>query len=631
MGPRVERPPVRRGRSVPMSIFRAARRAVLAPVLATAAAVGVACGAGAFPGVPAPVAAAAVPHATVAFKASLPAGPAYAGDAGDPDVLESGGVYYAFTTGTALGNHIQALVDTTGSPESGWHSYTGLPYGSTALPTTPAWEEPNTQTSPGVFDYGGHWVMFYDAAQAGHATGTGYDCLSVATAASITPTAPVFTDGSAGPLLCQTNLGGAIDPSPFIDPATGMPWLVWKSNDGGSAQPGRIWAEELDSAGTGFYPGSAPTEIFYNDTTAFPWEATVEDPSMVYVNGQFDLLFSGGIYTSASYAEGYAVCTTPIGPCAQTDANPIVSSYGTVAGPGGGSWFQDSAGNYWLDYAAWTAGCTSYACGGARRLFVTPIDFGTSTSSGISFPAVGVAGAVGGGGYWVSAADGGIFSYGTAKFYGSTGAMSLNAPVVGMRPTPDGKGYWLVASDGGIFTFGDAQFFGSTGAMHLNAPIVGMAATPDGKGYWLVASDGGIFSFGDASFYGSTGSRHLNAPVVGMATTPSGAGYWLVASDGGIFSFGDATFYGSTGSLHLRAPVVGMGAVPQGGGYWLVAADGGIFTFGSAGFFGSAGSLALNAPVVSMAPTPDGKGYTLAASDGGIFTYGDAKFYGSPA
>ena len=149
-------------------------------------------------------------------------------------------------------------------------------------------------------------------------------------------------------------MGGAIDPSPFIDPATGMPWLIWKSNDGGSSQPARIWSEELNSTGTGFYPGSAPTQIFYNNTASFPWETTVEDPSIVPVNGQFDLLFSGGIYTSSSYAEGYAVCTSPIGPCTQTDPSPILSSYGSVAGPGGGSWFQDASGNYWLDYAAWT-------------------------------------------------------------------------------------------------------------------------------------------------------------------------------------------------------------------------------------------------------------------------------------
>jgi len=86
-----------------------------------------------------------------------------------------------------------------------------------------------------------------------------------------------------------------------------------------------------------------------------------------------------------------------------------------------------------------------------------------------------------------------------------------------MAATPDGGGYWLVASDGGLFSYGDAGFYGSAGAIHLNKPIVGMAATPDGGGYWLVASDGGLFSYGDAGFYGSHGSATLNAPIVGIA------------------------------------------------------------------------------------------------------------------
>jgi N-acetylmuramoyl-L-alanine amidase len=97
-----------------------------------------------------------------------------------------------------------------------------------------------------------------------------------------------------------------------------------------------------------------------------------------------------------------------------------------------------------------------------------------------------------------------------------------------MASSPTGKGYWLVAADGGIFTFGDAGFYGSTGALTLNSPVVGMASSPTGKGYWLVASDGGIFTFGDASFYGSEGGAALPAPVVGMASAPTGNGYWLV-------------------------------------------------------------------------------------------------------
>ena len=85
-------------------------------------------------------------------------------------------------------------------------------------------------------------------------------------------------------------------------------------------------------------------------------------------------------------------------------------------------------------------------------------------------------------------------------------------------------GYWLVAADGGIFTQGAAGFYGSAGGMRLNHPIVGMAGTLDGGGYWLAASDGGIFSYGDAQFQGSVGGMHLNQPIVGIAGTPDGGG-----------------------------------------------------------------------------------------------------------
>ncbi len=67
-----------------------------------------------------------------------------------------------------------------------------------------------------------------------------------------------------------------------------------------------------------------------------------------------------------------------------------------------------------------------------------------------------------------------------------------------MAADPGGGGYWLVAADGGVFSFGTATFYGAEGGTHLNSPIVGMAATPTGGGYWLVAADGGVFSFGDA-------------------------------------------------------------------------------------------------------------------------------------
>ena len=232
-------------------------------------------------------------------------------------------------------------------------------------------------------------------------------------------------------------------------------------------------------------------------------------------------------------------------------------------------------------------------------------------------------------GYWTAAADGGVFSFGLAKFLGSMGGLPLDRPIVGLAATPSGNGYWLVASDGGIFSFGDARFFGSTGGTPLDKPVVGMAPTPSGNGYWLVASDGGIFSYGDARFFGSTGGTPLDKPVVGMAPTQSGNGYWLVASDGGIFSFGDAGFHGSTGGTPLDSPVVGMAAMPGGDGYRLVAADGGVFSFGDAPFLGSVGGIPLASPVVGMANALGGLGYWLVAGDGGIFSFGSALFSGS--
>jgi hypothetical protein len=184
---------------------------------------------------------------------------------------------------------------------------------------------------------------------------------------------------------------------------------------------------------------------------------------------------------------------------------------------------------------------------------------------------------------WAVSPNGRVYTAGgysgpPANHYGDASSLPLNKPIVGMSPTSTGQGYWLVASDGGIFTYGDARFHGSTGALRLNKPIVGMSVTPTGNGYWLVATDGGIFSFGDARFHGSTGNIRLNRPISGMTATPSGNGYWMVADDGGIFTFGDAAFRGSTGSQRLSAPIAGM--IPRGAGYILIGQDGQLYPFG---------------------------------------------------
>ncbi len=220
----------------------------------------------------------------------------------------------------------------------------------------------------------------------------------------------------------------------------------------------------------------------------------------------------------------------------------------------------------------------------------------------------------GGDGYWVAAADGGIFSFGAAPFHGSMGGIALNRPIVGMAATPDGGGYWLVASDGGVFSFGTARFHGSMGGIALNRPIVGMAATPDGGGYWLVASDGGVFSFGTAAFHGSLGNMTLNSPIVAMAPTAGGQGYLMAAADGGVFAFGDAPFLGSAAGVNASGTT---DLAASATGYALLHRDGRVSAFNlflAETPSGAAGELWPQSPSIGMALRPTGGYWVLHGS-----------------
>jgi len=62
-------------------------------------------------------------------------------------------------------------------------------------------------------------------------------------------------------------------------------------------------------------------------------------------------------------------------------------------------------------------------------------------------------------------------------FAGSAAGIRLNAPIVGMARSTVGSGYWLAAADGGVFAYGDVPFATSllTYGVHLHSPIVAIA------------------------------------------------------------------------------------------------------------------------------------------------------------
>ena len=89
----------------------------------------------------------------------------------------------------------------------------------------------------------------------------------------------------------------------------------------------------------------------------------------------------------------------------------------------------------------------------------------------------------------------------------------------------NGAGYFMVAADGGTFSFGSAPFYGSLGGLPLRNPIVaGGRRTYVGNGYWFTDDTGLVSNFGYAEYDGSAPSP-LNRPIVGMAEGPGNGAF----------------------------------------------------------------------------------------------------------
>jgi len=572
--------------------------------------------------------------------------PVHPGDFPDPSILHWNGTYYGFATQSfAVPGQTINIQESTSPDGINW---TPLP-GRDALPTLGAWAKPGETWAPSVAYNGSEFVMYYSATEA---AAPGDQCIGVAT--SPTPLGP-YTDSSSAPVVCQDGVyssptvggsfGGSIDPSIFTDSSTGNSWLIWKSDGNHIGESTIIWSVPLTT--NLLAPTSTnPTQLLVDDA---PWQSSViEGPDMVQTQTHGDYLFYAGSDEGAStYAIGWATC--PSGPTAacqdQSTSGPLLASGPGMSGPGGPDVFtlpptsQQPNGQTVMAFAAWQGNTIGYLSCGIRPMYLADLTFGPSGAPSLTAdPAGGTTPASSptcpqppppAPGYWQVASDGGVFTFGSAGFYGSTGSMRLNRPVVGLAPTPDHHGYWLVASDGGVFAYGDAGFYGSTGSIVLNQPIIGMIPSLDGRGYWLIASDGGVFAFGDAPFYGSAGGNGLTYPVTAAAPSFLNGGYWLVDANGQVFNYGDAGFYGQPTFAPGGYRITGLAGTRSSSGYWLTSANGNVADFGDAAPYGSMIGASLNAPVVGIAATTDAAGYWLQGADGGIFTFGDAPFLGS--
>ena len=272
----------------------------------------------------------------------------------DPFVLRVGQTYYLYVTNGPGGN----VPVFTSTDLVNWKVQ------GDALPDQPTWALPGTTWAPEVMAYGqNRYVLYYTTRDYA----SDKQCVGAAVAAS--PAGP-YLDSSDQPIVCQTELGGSIDPSPFQD-ADGERYLLWK-NDGNCCNlPTTLFIQKLSQDGLTLH--GQPTALIRNDQ---PWEGSVvEAPTLHLENGTYYLLYSGGSYNSATYGVGYATSKKLPGSYRKSGANPLVRTRGEVVGPGHQSLINDAAGQMWLFYHAWTLGAVGDGVG-IRNLRLDKISFG---------------------------------------------------------------------------------------------------------------------------------------------------------------------------------------------------------------------------------------------------------------
>ena len=283
--------------------------------------------------------------------------PVFNQDFPDPTILVDGTSTYAYSTALDY----MATPGISSIAITHWSSYWD------AMPQVPSWATWWSTWAPSVaVNAAGGFVEFY--ATLDKELGT--HCIGHAVSAS--PTGP-FVDTSTGPIVCQQSLGGSIDPSVFTD-ASGQHYLLWKSDGNSIGLASQIWSAPIDpnlDALTG-----NPVAVLTNDQA---WqEGVVENPDMVEVNGTYHLFYSGGAYSTASYATGVANCITPLGPCTDGSANPVLTSAPGMAGPGGAATFVTPSGQLMMAFAAW-AGAIGNANGGYRAMYLATLSFNGDT------------------------------------------------------------------------------------------------------------------------------------------------------------------------------------------------------------------------------------------------------------
>lgn len=350
------------------------------------------------------------------------AGLEWRGDFPDPHVIRVGSLYYAYSTPTA-GRYLPLLTSTdlvrwrahprwttapapwAGGPDP--RTDRAIPAEirqapmsagdiwnlNDALVAPPAWAQRIQRGpwiaadywAPGVAQIGAAWFA-YGAVKVSDASddpdGIGRFCITVASAPS--PLGPFRDVSGAGPIVCDVDPAGSIDPFPYLDETTGRHYLLWKAagrRTSGSVRgyPSALKAVPIGGDGRPV-PGAATVTLL--TTNEGTWEGTtIENPAMARWLGTTYLFYSGNHWGArpdgtSDYATGYAICPDgPRAPCTRPEAGPLLAGFGDLQGPGGASALVDATGALRLAFHYYWRG--EYRADAAhphpRRLAVTQL------------------------------------------------------------------------------------------------------------------------------------------------------------------------------------------------------------------------------------------------------------------
>ncbi|MCA1655567.1 MAG: family 43 glycosylhydrolase, partial [Pseudonocardiaceae bacterium] len=206
----------------------------------------------------------------------------------DPEVIEFGGTYYAYSTSSSAGRVPYA---TAPGPTGPWTVR------GDALPQRPSWAGGGGFWAPDVSRRAdGRFLMYF----TGPSVATGRMCLGAALASA--PTGP-FQPTSGQPLVCDAGEGGDIDPSSFVD-TNGARYLLYKNDGNAIGRPTIIWLQPTAADGVTFTGGRV--ELLRNNRPED--QGVIEAPVLVKRPSRYVLFYSAGVYTTGNYTVyiGYA-------------------------------------------------------------------------------------------------------------------------------------------------------------------------------------------------------------------------------------------------------------------------------------------------------------------------------------